>query len=126
MKINDGIIKKEKLQITQNIEVNEHDYKIAFPDSNNIKDTNLVNFYNLLPVLKENHGFKFIVNTDAFSIQENRQNIDFSNNYNKSRLDDVVSAIESCFQNDDITFQNKVNLFKTILLSDKEKICLTK
>lgn len=122
VKLNDTVIRKEKLQTTGEIEVNKHKYEIAFPLPERINDVSFVNFYNLLPVLKENHGFKFIINTKAFSIQENRQNIDFSNSYNKRRLDDVVSAIEKYFQNKDIDFTHKANLYNAILLSGKEKI----
>jgi hypothetical protein len=122
VKINDTVIKKEKLITTGEIEVNNRKYEISFPFSDNVKDVSFVNFYNLLPVLKENHGFKFIINTKAFNIQENRQNIDFTNNYNKSRLDDVVTAIENYFQNKDVKFTNKVKLFKAILFSEKAEI----
>jgi len=122
VKINNTFIKKEKLQSTGILEINKKQYEIAFPLSEDLEDLSFVNFYNLLPVLKENHGFKFIINTDAFDIQENRQNIDFSNNYNKSRLGDIVSVIDNYFQNKNIDFFDKLNLYKAILFSEKEEI----
>jgi len=122
VKINDMQIKKEKLQTTGPLEINGHKYEIAFPDIDNLKELQFVNFYNLLPVIKESHGFKFIINTRAFNIQENRQNIDFSTSFNEARLKDIVDAVENYFKNDKVDFSKKVKLFKAILLTEEDKI----
>lgn len=120
---NNPPIKKENIICTKQLSINEKKYEIAFPDSDKLmKRINFVNFHNVLPVLKERHGFKFIINTDAFNIQENRQNIDFSTNYNKGRLDDVVNIIKSFLTNPEIDFTKGIKLYKSILLSEEEKI----
>jgi len=116
---NNEKVEKTNLLSTGSINIETRAYEVLFPQKDQeLKRNNFINFYNQLPIVKETHGLKFIINTDVFNILDTRQNIDFSDSSANARLEDIADVIFSFIIDETNSFRKRVMLYKSVLASD--------
>ncbi|MEM1118850.1 MAG: hypothetical protein AAGJ18_00290 [Bacteroidota bacterium] len=81
---------------------------------------NTYNFFQFFPIVEENHGLKFIIDSKEYKIEASRQKIDLSKVYNERKLEEISQAIIGHYVKlvEANNIDQAIHFIKCILLTD--------